>query len=73
MSLARDISAALVSHAQTVMPENRSFWAAGMVNELHHIEDDGAALRWAVGGVMTAYLARASAVYAWNGPSFRRI
>jgi hypothetical protein len=46
-----------------MMPERRSFWATGMVNELHHIEDDGAALRWAVGGVMTAYLELASDVF----------
>jgi hypothetical protein len=46
-----------------MMPESRAFWAAGMVNELDHIEDDGAALRWALGGVMMAYLELASAVF----------
>src|ERR1019366_3841994 len=63
MSLRRDVSRALVSHARMVLPENREFWAAGMINELAHIDDDGAALRWAMGGVMTAYLERASAVF----------
>jgi hypothetical protein len=46
-----------------VLPESRTFWAAGMTNELAHIDDDRAALRWAMGGVMTAYLERASAVF----------
>jgi hypothetical protein len=46
-----------------VMPRSRGFWAAGLANELDHIEDDGAALRWAMGGVVTAYLERASAVF----------
>jgi hypothetical protein len=63
MSRARKISWMLVSHARMVMPESRAFWAAGMGNELNHIEDDGTALRWAMGGVMTAYLELASAVF----------
>ena len=63
MSLVREVSRVLVSHARMVMPESRAFWAAGMVNELDHIEDDGASLRWAMGGVMTAYLERASEVF----------
>ena len=63
MSFAREISRALASHARMMLPESREFWAAGMANELAHIDDDGAALRWAMGGVMTAYLERASAVF----------
>jgi hypothetical protein len=60
MSRTREISRTLVSHARMVMPESRAFWAAGMENELDHIEEDGAALRWAAGGVMTAYFELAS-------------
>jgi hypothetical protein len=63
MSLVRKISRALVNYARMVMPESRAFWAEGMANELNHIEDDGAALRWAIGSVMTAYLEKASAVF----------
>jgi len=67
MSVAREVSRALVSHAQMVMPESLAFWSAGMANEVDHIEDDGAALRWAAGGVMMSYLERASAVFG-SGP-----
>ncbi len=63
MSFAREVARALVSHARMVMPESRAFWAEGMMNELAHIDDDGAALRWAWGGVMTAYLEGVSAVF----------
>jgi len=63
MRVSRKISWVLLSHARMVMPQGRAFWAAGMVNELDHIDDDGEALRWAVGGVMTAYLERASAFF----------
>jgi hypothetical protein len=63
MSFAREVSRVLVSHARIVMPESRAFWAEGMMNELGHIDDDGPALRWAMGGVMTAYLERASAFF----------
>jgi hypothetical protein len=63
MSFAREVARALVSHARRVMPENRAFWSEGMMNELAHIDNDGAALRWAWGGVVTAYLERVSAVF----------
>jgi hypothetical protein len=63
MSVVRELSRALVSHARMVMPESRAFWTAGMANEMAHIGDDGAAFRWAIGGVMTAYLERVSAVF----------
>ncbi len=67
VSLARRMSRMLVSHARIVLPESRAFWANGMMNELAHIDDDGAALSWAMGGVMTAYLERASEVFG-SGP-----
>jgi hypothetical protein len=63
VSLARRISRAIISHVRVVLPESRSFWAEGMQNELAHIEDDGEAFRWAMGGVMTAYLERASGIF----------
>lgn len=63
MSVVRKISQALVGHAGMVLPGSRAFWAAGMKNELGHIEDDCAALRWAIGGVVAAYLERASALF----------
>jgi len=63
MSLARNVSRALVTHAQMMMPKSRAFWATGMANEMDHIDDDGAALRWAMGGVMTAYLEMASNLF----------
>lgn len=50
-SLARD----LVRHALEVMPPERRPWALAMAAELDHIEDDGAALGFALGAVWTGY------------------
>jgi hypothetical protein len=45
-------------HASWVLPGARSPWADAMRRELDYIEDDRAALRWAVGCVLASYKAR---------------
>jgi hypothetical protein len=45
-------------HASWVLPGARSPWADAMRRELDYIEDDRAALRWAVGCVFASYKAR---------------
>ncbi len=56
--LLRRIAAALLRHAASIMPPDRSAWAQAMQNEIHHIERDRAALSWALGAVLTSYLQR---------------
>jgi hypothetical protein len=48
----------LAQHASWVLPGARSPWAEAMRRELDYIEDDAAALRWAVGCVLASYKAR---------------
>jgi len=48
----------LARHAARVLPGARSPWADAMRHELDYIEDDGAALRWALGCVVASYKAR---------------
>jgi hypothetical protein len=48
----------LAQHASWVLPGAQSPWAEAMRRELDYIEDDRAALRWAVGCVLASYKAR---------------
>jgi hypothetical protein len=48
----------LAQHAAWVLPGAQSPWAEAMRRELDYIEDDRAALRWAVGCVLASYKAR---------------
>jgi hypothetical protein len=48
----------LSQHAAWVLPGGRSPWAAAMRRELDYIEDDRAALRWALGCVVASYKVR---------------
>lgn len=64
MNPIRQLAKALGRHARFIMPADRAFWAEALRNELAHIDDDGAALRWAFGGVMTSYLERATSLFA---------
>jgi hypothetical protein len=45
-----------------VLPGARSDWAEAMRHEIAYIEDDAAALRWAVGCVSASYAARLAAL-----------
>src|SRR5258708_13278178 len=52
----------LAQHAAWVLSGAQSSWADAMRRELDYIEDDRAALRWAVGCVMASYMARLAAL-----------
>jgi hypothetical protein len=52
------IAMKLAQHASSVLPGARSPWAEAMRRELDYIEDDAAALRWALGCVLASYKAR---------------
>jgi pimeloyl-ACP methyl ester carboxylesterase len=67
----RRIALKLAAHASWVLPGARSSWADAMRRELDYIEDDRAAVRWAVGCVMASYAARLAALprLRWRVPS----
>ena len=51
----RSLARRLVRHTLDVMPPAQRPWALGMTAELEHIEDDGAALAFALGAVWASY------------------
>lgn len=53
--LMRRIALALMRHAAHIMPAARADWSAAMEGELQDIENDGVALRWALGCVIAGY------------------
>jgi hypothetical protein len=48
----------LARHAAWVMPGARSRWAEAMRHELDYMEDDPAAVRWALGCILASYRMR---------------
>ena len=60
-------------HAANVLPESRSDWAQAMNNELEHVEDDFAALRWATGCILASYIERGGRKMAPETSSFTGI
>ena len=54
----RRLAVKLAHHASWVLPGARSPWADAMRRELDYIEDDAAALRWALGCVLASYKGR---------------
>src|ERR1700761_2792087 len=54
----RKIAVMFAEHASRVMPRARSPWAEAMRRELDYIEDDRAALHWAIGSVAASYAAQ---------------
>ena len=58
----RRIALKIAQHASWALPGARSLWADAMRRELDYIEDDRAALRWAIGCVMASYTARLAAL-----------
>src|SRR5262245_13986395 len=54
----RRSAVAVVQHAARMLPGARAPWAEAMRREVDYIEDDRAALRWAVGCVVASYTAR---------------
>src|SRR6185437_8491255 len=66
----RRIAMVLAEHASSVLPRARlapSPWADAMRRELEYIEDDRAALRWAIGCVATSYTAQFVVVLRFCG------
>ncbi len=58
----RRMALKIAQHASWALPGARSLWADAMRRELDYIEDDRAALRWAIGCVMASYTARLAAL-----------
>jgi len=56
----------LAQHAASVMPGARSPWADAMRRELDYIEQDSAALRWALGCVLASYRLRLAHRPFWS-------
>jgi hypothetical protein len=56
----------LAHHAAGVMPGARSPWADAMRWELDYIEDDSAAVRWALGCVLASYRLRLADRPLWS-------
>ena len=50
---------AVASHAARVLPSSRATWADAVQQEVHHIPDHPAALRWALGCLWASYRERA--------------
>jgi pimeloyl-ACP methyl ester carboxylesterase len=63
----------VAGHASWVLPGARSGWADAMRRELDYIEDDRAALRWAIGCAMASYRARLAALPRLRGVSPRPV
>jgi hypothetical protein len=57
-SFTRRIASALVSHAAHVLPLQRREWSSAMISEVDHLPSAGAAIRWAMGCVITGYIER---------------
>jgi hypothetical protein len=60
--LMRRVASALMRCAARIMPVARADWSAAMESELQEIEDDGVALRWALGCAAAGCRERASAI-----------
>jgi hypothetical protein len=58
----RRIALKIVGHASWVLPGAETGWADAMRRELDYIEDDRAALRWAIGCVTASYSSRLAAL-----------
>jgi hypothetical protein len=54
----RALAVRLARHAAHIMPDAGSPWGEAMRRELDYIEDDPAALRWALGSVLASYRTR---------------
>jgi hypothetical protein len=57
-SLARRTALAFMAHAGRMLPAEHLPWAEAMRQELHHIENDFEALKWAAGCVLASYAER---------------
>jgi len=67
----RWLACRLMRHAADVLRHSRGEWAQAMTNEFGHVEDDFAALRWAIGCVTASYKERGGAKMDRQISSFR--
>lgn len=54
-SIVRSAALLCAAHARRVLLRRNPFWADGMEQEAHHIDDDWNALQWALGCVFASY------------------
>lgn len=54
-SILRSAALLCAAHARRVLLRRNQFWADGMEQEAHHIDDDWSALQWALGCVSASY------------------
>jgi hypothetical protein len=54
-SVLRSAALLCAAHARRVLLRRNPFWADGMEQEAHHIDDDWSALQWALGCVCASY------------------
>ena len=57
-SFLRGLSYRLLRHTISVMPDDHCQWTDAMCAEVDYIENDGAAVRWAIGCLLTGYITR---------------
>jgi hypothetical protein len=62
-----------MAHAARVFPSARSQWAEAMRHEIHHIENDVEALKWASGCVLASYVERSRVMSAMNSGLVRAV
>lgn len=61
-SMMRRIATKLAAHAAKILPDHRSEWAQAITNEIEHLPDDRAALRWSLGCLLAGYKERMHAM-----------
>jgi hypothetical protein len=55
-SILRSAALLCAAHARRVLLRRNPFWADGMEQEAHHIDEDWSALQWALGCVCASYI-----------------
>ena len=55
-SIPRQFALIAAAHAKRILAKRNAFWAEGMEQETHYIDDDWSALRWALGCVCASYM-----------------
>jgi pimeloyl-ACP methyl ester carboxylesterase len=69
----RRLAVKLAQHASCLLSGAQSPWAAAMRRELEYIDDDSAALRWALGCVAASYRARLADGLRFDARAWRRV
>jgi hypothetical protein len=69
----RRLAQQLLRHSAALLPSQRSAWAAAMRAEVQHIDDDGAALVWALGSMRAGIAERLRALRMHRMPSLHAL